>query len=203
MTVRSAHSAFIRFAATTLDTYEGVDTGLVRVCRNNLLHALDSHGQVLENWSMPASIHVFATSSDWEHAYTGGAHPVRLDENGQPFPLRVRIAGRIASAGTSDFRIAVTTPRNAPERWLADVESAGANTADASSSSTTSAWLAMSTEIVTFPANRVEKVAVTTLLAVGGAPVTLQIPMVRIVVAGTGDAGGVTGVYAAEYCGGP
>jgi hypothetical protein len=215
MTTTSDHEAFIRFEAAQYNSQDGVDTGLSRVIRNNLHHLYDSHGQYLVNWHKrvnttvdnAVAFDISGPITDYRHCWTSSRRPIRLRNDGSPFLFRVQLAAfRISGAGTTTFRVAITTGNN-KQRWYDDVISFGDNATDAACSSGTVAWLTLGTDILELSEDRLLQngdafAVVPTNDGASGAPGETRIAYVRMTVWATGVSGGVTGASCAEYCGG-
>ena len=204
----SIHEGVIRYEIAQLDTDEPVDTAHARILINNALHFADEAGQVLVAFppisgrSMESVPNVVST---WTRITAFGPFALRVQSDGTPYPVVVQLAGVTSGAGPVTFRVALTPDDDDDER--AEILAAGDNTSDASTSSTTLAWLTMGTSPITLTPAKASAMTQTlsTIDAVGGDPVSVRVCLCRVAVWGqyTGSKSQpiLHGLYAREYIG--
>lgn len=226
MTIRSEHGALIRFATTDVSSDDALDTDLVRVMRNNLLHKLDSFGRVLVAWAgatLAQGVHVDpgpgATINAGTHLWTSPPLHVRLQPDGSTYPVRVALNGceTDPGGGAALFRIALTTT-DLTSRWRADAQGDDPNALNppgtpncaggSGSAGTGSIWVTLDKNVLVLPASRMRNDAsvlrrIDTVNAIGGDRTTVDVACVRVTVWCTGTDLALFAVCAAEYCGGP
>jgi hypothetical protein len=194
----SQYGAFLRFDSTQLSDNDPCDTDLVRIVRNNMLHAVDTHGSVLVEWMTHGVTSVYTASGatdEYKRAYFSGPLLIRRKADGTPYPLRVQLAANVVS-GSCTFRIVVTC--GAPAFWEADARLNDGACASATTSSTSSIWLTLDKTLIQLPRERV--VERPSSIKIGDVDVTLARIVVYLTYTGS-FSGRVAGVYAAEYCG--
>lgn len=163
----SLFDGFLRYEQGEYDsTGDPIDTYYALALANNALHAADQWGQVLVAWggnASPGSGGAASVSTGslsglrvatYHHIVTCGPFDLRLNTDGIPYSVRVQLGGaRSGGSGNVTFAV-VLSPRSLVEADLAAAwdGSAGTNVATATTSSTTAAYLSLSTDILTLDA---------------------------------------------------
>lgn len=203
----SIHSQYVAFSAAEFDADEPVDTAMARSLVNNSLHIADSCGQVLVAYAATGSNSLVPTvvdADEFYHVQTWGPFSLKTRSDGTAYPIRVRVAGyNSQSGGTTTIRVAVCP-------WgdrRVQIARNGDNVLEATSSSTTSAWLAPGTTLLSIDAALVGSADATfsTLDGVGGSRVGVHFTEMCVTVWAATDTVGkdpaLSGLYAAEYIG--
>lgn len=163
----SEYAAFIRHSTTHLGDGYPLDAALYKdVVRNNLNHVADELGQQLVNFVCRSSSELTtgtpAAINTWYPIVTCGPFMLTCRSNGVPYPIVVRLAGFASTANNITLRV-VVAPRG---QSAAQVQAAVApsNIIEATTSSTSAAWLSPSPYIATVSAElaneMVESIAV-------------------------------------------
>lgn len=121
-----------------------------RCAMNNAIHLADQAGRVLVNYALAENGAVLTNTSEsdsrdrWHIIARFGPFILTLDDDGVPYPIRIRVAGHSSAAATqTDMRV-VVAPRGMSRDYV-NATGAGADTlpnvAEVSSSSIITAWL--------------------------------------------------------------
>ena len=176
------------------------------------MHSADSCGQVLVNWRVAdaRSENRGFSAIGYNAIWASAALPIRFNGDGSAYKLRIRLRAAAGVAGTVDFAVCVIGGNQSVDAAY-DAITAGAPVATtASSSSTSHAWLTLSTSTISLVSGSeaISGVTRSTRREIGGAAVGVSYDAAKIVVmakAGTGATSNtfasVSGLHAAEYIG--
>jgi len=141
VTAHSEYGYYTRFnAADYVAQEEPFDTGLARDMVNDVRHLFDVHGQVCVEWVTRTSSQYLepatASTSAFQYIASFGPFPLRLREDGTPYALRVRLAGKSSQGNSVTFRAVV----GAAEVLAGDV-AASSSGLEGSTTSMASTWI--------------------------------------------------------------
>lgn len=211
----SLFKGLVRYQDSLWDDYSPVDTAQSRAVMSNVMHSADSCGQVLANWRVSDAnsvTRVLTQGSTWYAVWCSAALPIRFRGDGTSYRVRVRLRAAAGVAGTVDFAVVIFGGNRTIADGGYDAVGVGAPlSATASSSSTSHAWLTLSSSgLVYLPAGSVSttEASRTTLAEIGGSAVGVTYDHAKIAIFAKREAGSgattsalISGLHAAEYIG--
>jgi len=220
MTALSTFGARIALDSGELVEEDGADVSLMRTLENNAQHFADQSAQVRVNMSGPANPlttkQIGAGDVDtWLPIAVFGPFPLRVRADGNPYLIRARIGGSASAANSITLRAALAPVLGAAtgrgsEYIRGHIEDNGVNVLEASTSSTSAAWLTATGSRTTLDATGLvieSQFTLATVSAAGGAvrDVSVRAAMFGLHVWGLSTTSGtqpqLDALYAAEFVG--
>lgn len=208
----SLFKGLVRYQDSLWDDYAPVDTAQSRAVMSNVMHSADSCGQVLVNWRVAdaRSASRFLTQASTYYAvWTSAALPIRFNGDGSAYKIRLRLRAA-SSVGTVDFAVCVIGGNQSVDAAYDAIPVGAPIAATASSSSTSHAWLTLSTPTINLVSGSeaISGITRNTYAEIGGAAVGVSYDAAKIVIMAQRSTGSsqntsadISGLHAAEYIG--
>lgn len=144
---RSPYLGHVAIPAGSYGSKDPIDAGHAHQAAADLQHLADSAGQVRVAWAAVGAQYLTTATVDASNKdlylpiAAFGPFPLRLDSDGAAYSVRARIAGAASAANAVTFRCAIAPAVSAPRRAAEEIGRYGLGCLQASTSSTSSAWL--------------------------------------------------------------
>ena len=209
----SLFEGLVRYEDSQWADYAPVDSAQSRAVLSNVMHSADSCGQVLVNWRVADArsvSRVLTQAVTYYAVWTSAALPIRFNGDGSAYKLRIRLRAAAGVAGTVDFAVCVIGGNQSVDAAYDAIPVGAPVAATASSSSTSHAWLTLSTPTINLVSGSeaISGVTRSTRREIGGAAVGVSYDAAKIVVmaqrsavSGSTTSALISGLHAAEYIG--
>lgn len=209
----SLFKGLVRYQDSLWDDYAPVDTAQSRAVLSNVMHSADSCGQVLVNWRVAdarSASRVLTQASTYYAVWTSAALPIRFNGDGSAYKIRLRLRAAAGVAGTVDFAVCVIGGNQSVDAAYDAIPVGAPVAATASSSSTSHAWLTLSTPTINLVSGSeaISGITRNTYAEIGGAAVGVSYDAAKIVIMAQRSTGSgsttsalISGLHAAEYIG--